>query len=340
MSSLLEVTPGALVFALKKDSECRLRLYIRNISSGKIVFKVKTTMPNCYFVKPNQGVLGPSSAGALDKATIDIALTKEEVNRLIDLAAAGIPELASKHRFMVQNKEISESEYSQLETFSSGQKAEKYSQIWATMDADEKSKQEKMKKLLNVKFEYPAMLPTEGARRRDPSLPIPSVSETYENLRNKLAHESSEKNAAAASSSQESADFKPMTKDEILEDLVNLKMKFNAMLEFSVRLTSERDTLVLRLDETQRLMARMARTKKSEAVPIDAGATLSSTSPASKPEEGTGGAGDANTKAAAGAKKDKNGKKKGGGLHLLELPFYVAIVLIFASFFAGRYFRR
>ena len=338
--------PEALVFRLSRDAECRVRLFIKNVSNEKIAFKVKTTMPACYFVKPNQGVLGPSGSGGgsgggvEDKMTVDIALTKEEANRLIELAASGIPEKTSRHRFMVQNKVITESEFEQLDSFPAGQRAEKYAQIWATTDADEKIKQDKLKKMLNVVFEYPAFSSSAGgASSGDESKAAAelSVSENVALLRNKLAHETSSSSgggggngnngttaASAAPGSPLAGDM--MSKEKILEDLGNLKKKFDAMIQYTVSLTTERDTLKEGLEEALRERARDA-------------ARLSK-----KPQrdgEGAGAAGaGAGAEGGAGGTAKARGGKKATRNYFLEVPFPMLVLAVFVAFFAGKYLKR
>jgi hypothetical protein len=325
-NDLVSISPeDALMFSLRRDVENRVKLYIRNISGAKVAFKVKTTQPLCYFVKPNQGILDSKGSDG-DKITIDIALTKEESNRLIELAANGVAEKPLKHRFMVQNKAITDAEYEQLESFPSGQKAEKYAQIWATTDAADKARQARMKKMLTVEFQYPVFgLGAFGEEKATkPSL---TVSENVEILRNRLANES----AAAAPSSGvgvDAGDGLPaavLSRERILEDLATLKKKYDAMIQYTVSLTAERDTLVLSLENAQRERAReVARAK-------DAGATT--------PKAGA--ADDNKGQSLAGAGK-QGGRKKGasaGQRGFLEMPFLVLILAVIAAFIGGKYLK-
>jgi len=344
---LVELNPPAvLAFNLKRDQECRVRLYVRNCAAegAKVAFKVKTTMPNCYFVKPNTGVLGAGGegSGGEDKLCVDIVLTREEVNRLIELAASGIPEKTSKHRFMVQNKTISDAEYEQLSQ--EGQRTEKLSQLWATTDAEEKLKQDKIKKMLSVVFEYPAFTSAGASSRGEASAgPVLSVSESVELLRNKLAHESSATTAHTGST----AGFAPsspsasasgstvnggtvvgdgmMTKERILEDMEKLQRKFDAMIQYTVSLTTERDALKDSLEEA---LSERAREAARAQQPV-AGAVRA---------QGSEGAG-------AGAKGPKSGGKSTGAKktaknYFLEVPFPVLLLMVFVAFFAGKYIKR
>jgi len=55
--------PHAVIFKEKNEDNKSLgKLTIGNQSDSKIVFKVKTTQPNNYIVRPNQGVITPQES--------------------------------------------------------------------------------------------------------------------------------------------------------------------------------------------------------------------------------------------------------------------------------------
>lgn len=56
--SLVSLSPAdVLKFKLGRDFEARAVLEVTNTSQSRIVFKVKTTQPSWYYVRPNQQVL-------------------------------------------------------------------------------------------------------------------------------------------------------------------------------------------------------------------------------------------------------------------------------------------
>lgn len=63
---LLSIQPGELVFPfeLKKQVSCSLRLI--NLTSEYVAFKIKTTSPKKYCVRPNTGVVPPQSSTELE----------------------------------------------------------------------------------------------------------------------------------------------------------------------------------------------------------------------------------------------------------------------------------
>lgn len=86
---LLQITPrNALLFKGPFDTPSKTYIKILNVSTKKVLFKVKTTMSKCYSVQPNRGVLEPSS-----KNNIMVCLK----------AFTYDPENKNRHKFMVQS---------------------------------------------------------------------------------------------------------------------------------------------------------------------------------------------------------------------------------------------
>ena len=57
MSLITLSPPDCLTFHLSKNTEAREVLKVTNVSNSKIIFKVKTTQPSWYYVRPNQSLL-------------------------------------------------------------------------------------------------------------------------------------------------------------------------------------------------------------------------------------------------------------------------------------------
>lgn len=76
---------------------CQAKLKVKNVSKKRVMYKVKTTQPMWYFVRPNFDVL---EAG--EEVEVNVVLIDEEKSRYIALYRQGKEESVSKHRFMVQ----------------------------------------------------------------------------------------------------------------------------------------------------------------------------------------------------------------------------------------------
>ena len=64
-----------LRFFIQRDQQLKSYLTIDNTSQGNVAYKVKTTAPKFYVVKPNQGILDKGQ-----KITIDITLLASNVS--------------------------------------------------------------------------------------------------------------------------------------------------------------------------------------------------------------------------------------------------------------------
>ncbi|EGT51124.1 hypothetical protein CAEBREN_21557 [Caenorhabditis brenneri] len=87
--SLLQVIPNRnLVFTGPFTEVTKADLQLRNISSGSVCFKVRTTAPEQYSVQPNSGFLRP---GEWKRLTVSLQPLK------------GTPPEAGRHKFMIQS---------------------------------------------------------------------------------------------------------------------------------------------------------------------------------------------------------------------------------------------
>ncbi|CDW72595.1 vesicle-associated membrane protein-associated protein a isoform 2 [Stylonychia lemnae] len=102
-NKLVQIDPEAeLRFFSQPDNQSyKTYLTITNVSQGSVAFKVKTTAPRFYVVKPNQGILDKGS-----KISIDITLITSAENQI------------DSNKFLVQvaQCELSSSETYQLNT--------------------------------------------------------------------------------------------------------------------------------------------------------------------------------------------------------------------------------
>jgi len=94
-----------LLFELRSRTAPKATLAMTNTSSSSVVFKVRTTQPMWYYVRPNQDML---EAGQ----TVDLVftLTEPECERFLELYKAGNAESVDKHRFLIQAKPIEASD--------------------------------------------------------------------------------------------------------------------------------------------------------------------------------------------------------------------------------------
>ncbi|KAK9919656.1 hypothetical protein M0R45_028242 [Rubus argutus] len=93
MNTILEIHPKELkfIFELKKQSSCSIRL--TNTSDHHVAFKVKTTSPKKYCVRPNVGVILPKSAC--------------EFSVTMQAQRTALPDMECRDKFLIQSTIVS-----------------------------------------------------------------------------------------------------------------------------------------------------------------------------------------------------------------------------------------
>lgn len=237
--------PEVLSFPLVRDSSPRVTLRITNETDSKIVFKVKTTQPSWYYVRPNQNVI---DVGQTEESTI--TLIDSECNRFLDLTETERETVLSKHRFLVQTRIISDTLYDKIVKIPQNERTEEYQKIWET-----KSKDEKRNQKLKVEFIYPDdNMNADGAENM---AGMGSVSEGVENIRSRMAQVDT-----AATPARPIEDI-PGSPDGIYAELQNLRKKYDAVVEYTVHLTAERDYHFTQLEELRREYSREKARKRA-----------------------------------------------------------------------------
>uniref|UniRef100_A0ACD5ZH51 Uncharacterized protein n=1 Tax=Avena sativa TaxID=4498 RepID=A0ACD5ZH51_AVESA len=93
--TLISVYPDDLTFVFELDKPCYCNLKVVNNSECHVAFKVKTTSPRKYFVRPNASVVQP-----WDSCTITITLQAQKEYP---------PEMQSKDKFLIQSTKVAAS---------------------------------------------------------------------------------------------------------------------------------------------------------------------------------------------------------------------------------------
>eukprot|EP00049_Salpingoeca_infusionum_P024073 m.14676 g.14676 ORF g.14676 m.14676 type:complete len:297 (-) comp6394_c0_seq1:319-1209(-) len=82
----VDITPSTIVFKASPGQKIVGQMKIQNLVNSPVAYKIKTTRPKSYIVKPIHGLLGPR-----EEVPIEITLTNTE----------DLPDDASKHKFQV-----------------------------------------------------------------------------------------------------------------------------------------------------------------------------------------------------------------------------------------------
>eukprot|EP01039_Chlorochromonas_danica_P011198 gene11198-12486_t len=131
--SLVSLEPsGTLVLNLERGIQAKAILNVTNVSKSRIAFKVKTTQPSWYNVRPNQQIL---DVGKTEE--VSIILIDTECN--LDQLAMNQEEKTGKHRFLVQSKVIEDSVYERLSKLDPAARADELTKIWEGSKDDRKN---------------------------------------------------------------------------------------------------------------------------------------------------------------------------------------------------------
>lgn len=245
--SLVTVSPAAVIpFSLSRDAQAKSSLVIKNVSTAKVVFKVKTTQPQWYYVRPNQQVLD------LDQAEeVSIILSDAECNRILELPEGDRDDIIDKHRFLVQSKIIDDATFEKLKNLSPNARADELQRIW-----ESNGKEEKKNNKLKVEFHYPD---NESAEASSVHNDIPSISQNIDNVRSRLTK--------VATSPKKQMDENPGSPEAIFAELQALRKKYDAVVEYTVHLTAERDYHLAQLEDLRKEYSKEKSKKKLADAP-------------------------------------------------------------------------
>ncbi len=147
----------------------------------------------------------------------------------------------------MQSKVISDAEFHRIKNTNPSQKIDELSKLW-----EGPSKDDKRNVKLKVEFIYPDNL-TAASRGPSVSTSVPSsVAENIENVRKRLARNTAEADSVTASGNP----------DMVLMALQNLIKKYDAVVEYTVHLTAERDSIVGQLEAAQKELANKDKQRK------------------------------------------------------------------------------
>lgn len=264
-SSLIKLTPSStLSFQLERGAQPKTVLKVANITASKILFKVKTTQPTWYYVRPNQQILAPGQV-----EDVAILMVENECNRYLEQVAQHTEEKLDKHRFLVQSRIIEDSDYNRIISLPTSQRSDEFSKLWDGPKDDRKSVK------LKVEFTYPdspgpfSDPGSASTTRRAPS----TVSENVENVRSRLSAGAADNATTPGrnTASDEGITHGGANPDAIFGELQGLRKKYDAVVEYTVHLTAERDAIVSQLEAAQRELTKEKNRKKGDSGATTAG---------------------------------------------------------------------
>ncbi|KAL7461158.1 hypothetical protein ACHAXS_001585, partial [Conticribra weissflogii] len=257
----LEVNPeSALQFTITKDppntndgsgdhgaSRCTMTLRHPGLTNEHLAFKVKTTQPRRYLVRPNQGIVAPGSS-----ETVSILLVDKD-RQVLWSTYESLGQSAldhSKDKFLVQSCVVSDEFASQFKNEPLGEGGqfkkelvEALTGMWNSMSSDPKTP------VYNKKLQVRHVVDTS-------SISAASVAGGG----NALEAGAGKLPGTGVDSKNE---IEAMSPQQLYEEVKSLRRKYEELVAFSVNLTAERDILNNTLEQTKRDLLRELTMRKS-----------------------------------------------------------------------------
>ncbi|GKZ00918.1 hypothetical protein MPSEU_001043300 [Mayamaea pseudoterrestris] len=219
----LEIDPASeLEFVLSPNETTSTAILILRHAGGmgSMAFKVKTTQPRRYLVRPNQGLIAPGGS-----EEVQIMLVEKDKQALLQ-SFERLGQTALDHckdKFLVQSCGVSndfETEYNDACGKDAAMGYDKLSSMWATVTSET------------------------GAVVANKKLHVRHVAQGG----SKTAGSS----PALATPKEPSKPIDEMNQEELKLELQNLRRKYDELVAFSVNLTAERDLINNALEQTKR----------------------------------------------------------------------------------------
>lgn len=238
-SNLVIDPDSELSFSLSPNEatpRCVMTLRHGGGTEEHIAFKVKTTQPRRYLVRPNQGLIAPGTF-----ETISILLVEKDKQILLQsyerLGQSGLDH--SKDKFLVQSCTVDNS-FAQKKSLSQTDLYDALTSMWNSVMSGGGNAAGASASLQNKKLHVRHMVD------HSPSATATSTNRTVRSA------SASKKDIAPKLEATPHSSLVDMSADQISTELSTLRRKYDELVSFSVNLTAERDILSNTLEQTKR----------------------------------------------------------------------------------------
>ena len=202
------------------------------------------------------------SVGRLNKRIVIYFGSYLFYRRLIEQYRSNVMEKLEKHRFLVLTKVVSDAEYDRIMEGNATNKQEELSKIWSSSSGNGKDDKRSLK--LNVEYIYPRKggTPSKPSKQTNSSLGGANNSSNTAVAVSTAAGISSH-HAASNLNTQNTSSSASSSSD--LKEIQELKVKYDAIVEYTVHLTAERDMIVTQLETLKKEYNNEIYKKKSES---------------------------------------------------------------------------
>lgn len=248
-SNPVVITPeDEIRFPLVDSTAPTATLNLKNESDAEVMFKVKTTKPMRYLVRPNQGLMKRGGS-----ETIVVILQQRENDELLRQTASERSAVTDK--FLVQTAAITNETFESVNRKSGREHTEELTQMWANA-----SRRSVHNKKLRCKFE----ISQADASSTKSTAPENDSIETTKQLSSALLRDD-HSNSGSGRSSFSAGQADSNNVNQVMSDVAALRSKYDELVAFTVQLTSQRDSIMNDLEKTkqqlQKAKTELERTK-------------------------------------------------------------------------------
>ena len=342
--SLTVSPPDKLQFKIQQADSTNTPKCVMSLSNEtdeNLAFKVKTTQPRRYLVRPNQGIIPPGGS-----SPITIILVAAHVTQILnDYIAIGPSALSSnKDKFLVQSYVLDDGgEFSELAEKVSGlgskESAEELTVLWKNIGDNKKT--DVVNKKLHVEHVVEgggggnASQSQGGEESVGSAQGYGAVQQGEDTIKEKAMQAvgaSSTNNKSSNNNNNINNNNNGNTSSVDFQEVSLLRKKYDELVQFSVNLTAERDFLNNSLEQAKRDLNReMAARMSAEDSAVRGGAAGEGL----RQRKGGGGSG--------GAAGSAGGAEEGGLLKgnmtvgKKGFTFFQLLIIAIVMFLAGKY---
>ena len=220
MAFSCEPKDGVLDFTLGPE-QANASMKLKNSGSEVMLFKVKTTQPMWYFVRPNFDVIEPGQ-----EINVTVSLVEDQKNKFVEENARGNTASVSKHRFMVQAATLSKQAGKEAVEMKNGNASGRdYTSMWNSEEKGDILTSEKQSIKFKVTYNY--VEGANGLNESNASTQMPYVSPLPE-------YKSTRRSAPKPI---------PTTPQEVKKELVSLRSEYETLLQSYCRVQAEKELL-------------------------------------------------------------------------------------------------
>lgn len=245
-----------LTFTITLQTPSQTSINIFNTTENEyLTFKVKTTRPMRYLVRPNQGLIGPKGS-----ATIIVILQQKDCAELMQLDMD--EQLRLQDKFLVQAALVDSEFASSVANKTPKEVTDALTAKWATLNRND---------IFSKKLKCQFITPQTKVQEEGVPLATPSMNSSTAQMKKKSVVFQDDQTIPSATSAGPNKSPSDVATGDSIQEVANLRKKYDELVAFTVRLTSQRDSLITELDKARTQLKKKSTTSEEETTTATTG---------------------------------------------------------------------